>query len=263
VNSLTALPPGVHVVTDPAELAEFYNDERAAHIYALVDLEPPYWEASTWYRRSDAVVGVVALPSGDGIAIYAVSTKDPAGCCDLLCELAADLPAGVMIVGPAGMTDPLANVRSLRPLGVHLRYNLQDRTAIGPTPKSVVPLGPDDLDQLLTLYGSDPGAAFFLPHTLGDNTFVGVRVDGALVAAAGTHVISDRQRLAAIGSVITHPDHRGNGYGSAVTVGVVNRLADRVDVIGLNVHQDNTAARAIYDRLGFSPILDYEEVEFE
>ena len=45
-----------------------------------------------------------------------------------------------------------------------------------------------------------------------DGVYYGVRVDGRLVAAAGTHVISPTARLAVVGNVMTHVDFRGRGY---------------------------------------------------
>ena len=254
-------PVGARLVTDPDELEAFYADHRAAHIYALVDLEPPFWEGSRWYRRGDAVVGIVGLPNGEGLAVYAVSTKDPAGSTELLCELAADLPAGLLITGPSEVESALTQVRPIVPMGPHVRYELADHAAVAPPRADLTSLGPSDEAELQALYDSDPGAAFFLPHMLADESFVGVRVDGELVAAAGTHVLSERQRVAAIGAVYTRPHHRGRGHGAAVTAGVIDRLAGRVDVIGLNVHAANTAARRIYQGMGFRPVLDYAEAE--
>ena len=96
---------------------------------------------------------------------------------------------------------------------------------------------------------------------LADEAFVGVRHDGRLVAAAGTHVLSVEHDVAAIGAVYTHPAHRGRGLGGAVTAGVVHRLGDRIGTIGLNAAEDNTPARVVYERLGFEAIWRYEECE--
>ncbi len=254
-------PPGARLVTDPDELEAFYADHRAAHIYALVDLEPPFWEGSRWYRRGDAVAGVVALPDGEGLAVYSVSTKDPAGSAQLVCELAPDLPTGLLITGPAHLESALEGVRPIVRMGPHVRYELADLEAVPQPRTDLVALDRYDEAEVQALYDSDPGAAFFLPHMLNDDSFVGVRVDGLLVAAAGTHVLSERQRIAAIGAVYTRPEHRGAGHGAAVTAGVIHRLAGRVAVIGLNVHADNAPARGIYEGMGFSPILDYAEAE--
>ena len=95
------------------------------------------------------------------------------------------------------------------------------------------------------------------------NAFVGVwdEVHETLIAAAGVHVLSEHQRIAAIGSVYVRPDCRGRGLGTQVTVGVLDRLQNRVDTVGLNVSRDNTPARKIYERLGFDRVLDFEEAE--
>jgi predicted GNAT family acetyltransferase len=61
--------------------------------------------------------------------------------------------------------------------------------------------------------------------------------------------------------VYTHPSYRGRGLGRSVTAGVVARLGDRADVVGLNVHADNAPARRIYDSIGFTPIHAYDEAQ--
>lgn len=255
-------PAGCRLVTDPVELADFYGDRPAVHIYALADLDEPFWSGSRWYRRGDAVVGLVGLPDGEGLAGYAVATRDADGTLDVLAELAPSLPAGLLLTGPVGLADRLRTVRPIAWAGPHERYELAgDVPPVDPSVALTVLLGPSDADELADLYGRVPGAAFFLPHMLDDETFVGVRVEGRLVAAAGTHVVAHRHRAAAVGAVFTDPDHRGRGYGRAVTVGVLHRLRGRVDTVGLNVAAGNSRARRIYESIGFRPIHSYEEAE--
>lgn len=254
-------PAGAVVVTDTAELERFFGDRRGVHIYALADLDEPFWSASRWYRRGDAVVGLVGLPSGQGVACYAVSTRDPAGSLGLLADLAPFLPSGLLITAPAGVGTALEPVRPLAWVANLVRYELTDPTLLPVTDDRVVPLDRDDLAELQQLYDTEPGAVFFLPHMLDDGAFVGARVDGRLVAAAGTHVLSTGRGVAALGAVYTAPSHRGLGLGRLVTAAVSQRLVERVDTIGLNVLTTNTPARRIYDSIGFSPILDYAEAE--
>lgn len=267
MTSALPTPGGARTIDDPEELLDFFADDRAVHLYSLVDLEEPFWSASRWFRRGDAVVGVVATPTDGIITATGVSTRDPAGSLALLADVVVDLPAGLMLTGPTGLAAALEPVRRLAWSGSHVKYELRDRRSIAEirTPDSVraaiESLGVGDVDRLLELYATEPDAAFFLPSMLADDSFVGLAAgDGRLVAAAGTHVLSDRQRLAAIGSVFVRPDHRGRALGRAVTRAVVERLLDRCDVIGLNVEVSNTPARAIYDELGFAPVLDYDEV---
>ncbi|MEM8923380.1 MAG: GNAT family N-acetyltransferase [Actinomycetota bacterium] len=252
------------MVTGRDELAAFYRDHVAAHLYALGDLEEPYWSPSTWYRRGDAVVGLVSLPDVPGWTVYAVATRDPEATLALVGELAPTLPAGTLVTGPTGLAETVGRSRPLAWAGPHLRYHLADRGSIPATAEGVVALGAEDGDRLRALYATEPGAAFFVPAMVDDGGFVGV-LDGdddrRLVAAAGTHVLSESARCAAIGAVYTHPSHRGRGLGRAVTAGVVHRIAARVNTIGLNVSAANAPARRIYEGLGFVPILDYEECE--
>lgn len=258
---MISVPPGARLVVDPAELEAHFSDRPEAHIYALADLEDPYWSGSSWYRRGDAVVGLVAMPDGAGLAVYAVSTLDPAGSVELLAELAPQLPGGLLITGPSGMSAGLRRHREIVWEGPHLRYHLVDASMIPEHDPIVVTLGAGDLAALETLYGTEPGAAFFMPHMLGDDTFVGVWEHDRLVAAAGTHVVSERQGIAAIGSVYCHPAYRGRGFGRLVSAGAVRCLGGRVQTVGLNVSASNRPARSIYESLGFHEVLRYDEAE--
>lgn len=256
-----AAPAGATIVGDTAELAEFFDDRPAVHVYALADLDEPFWSASRWYRRGDAVVGLVGLPSGQGVACYSVSTRDPAGTLDLLVDLAPELPSGLLMTAPTGLAVALGPVRLLAWTANLVRYELTDPSRLPVVDERVVPLGRDDLDELRELYDAEPGAVFFLPHMLDDGAFVGVREGGRLVAAAGTHVLSADRAVAALGAVYTAPAARGRGLGRAVTAAVTRRLTARVATIGLNVLTSNVAARRIYDSIGFTAILEYEEAE--
>ena len=74
--------------------------------------------------------------------------------------------------------------------------------------------------------------------------------DETLVAAAGTHLLSRRERVATIGNVYARRDCRGRGLGRTVMSAVLEALAD-IDTIGLNVRVDNRAAIRVYASLGF------------
>jgi GNAT superfamily N-acetyltransferase len=248
------------IVDDPDELAALFLPEKHLHIYALADLAEPFWSASTWWRNGDAAFGLVSL-SGNHKIVYAVSSADPDGTLSLAAELATDLPATIVTgVTGIGQVFEEAGRELVWHRGYH-RFHLTDPRMVLPRPKNVVDLGPGDADELLALYATQPDAAYFLREMLDANTFVGVRRNGELVAAAGTHVLDERYDVAAIGAVYTHPDHRGAGLGLLVTAGVIDRIHDRIGTIGLNCTETNVAARTIYARLGFSQLLAYEECE--
>ena len=94
---------------------------------------------------------------------------------------------------------------------------------------------------------------------IADGLYYGIRVGGRLVSAAGTHVISASARLAVVGNVMTHADHRGRGYATAVTSAVTSELLRFCDQVVLNVRADNPPALAAYRRLGYQTHVTFEE----
>jgi predicted GNAT family acetyltransferase len=93
--------------------------------------------------------------------------------------------------------------------------------------------------------------------------YFGLRTDGRLVTAAGVHVYSEFYGIAAIGNVVTHPDHRNKGYGKLVTARLCQSLLEKVEHIGLNVKTDNIAALTCYRNLGFDTAASYAEFTIE
>jgi RimJ/RimL family protein N-acetyltransferase len=250
----------VHQVGDPAELAALFGRRPEVHIYGLGDLDEPFWPASRWVRRGDAVVGVVPLPDSDITAVYAVSDADAEGTLDLLMDLVGELPVGALVTGPTGLARRVGSVRPIVDLRPHVKMALRQR-ALLPDAEGVRPLDFSHVGELAALHATDPGAAFWLPSMLGDDTYVGLWVDGELVSAAGTHLVSEHHSVAAIGGVITRPDQRGRGYAGRVTAGVIVRLGGRADTIGLNMVTENEPARRAYARIGFDVCWSYEEIE--
>ena len=94
---------------------------------------------------------------------------------------------------------------------------------------------------------------------ISDGLYYGIRVNGRLVSAAGTHVISPAARLAVVGNVMTHTDFRGRGYATAVTGAVTAELLKSCDQVVLNVRADNPPALAAYRRLGYQVNVTFEE----
>ncbi len=69
--------------------------------------------------------------------------------------------------------------------------------------------------------------------------------------------VADKQgaRVGYLGSLYVRPGARGNGLSSELVRGVIERLrAEGVEVLELDVLATNEAARAIYERWGFTPV---------
>ena len=94
---------------------------------------------------------------------------------------------------------------------------------------------------------TEPGPWSTRTHELGD--FVGVRVDGRVVAMAG-----QRMRLAdaiEISAVCTDPAHRGRGYARAVVAAITARTAAGGPRRSCTCASTTRPRSALYERLGF------------
>jgi ribosomal protein S18 acetylase RimI-like enzyme len=102
-------------------------------------------------------------------------------------------------------------------------------------------------------------ASWLASSAIADGVYYGMRVNGQLVSAAGTHVISPQARLAVVGNVLTHLDYRGRGFATAVTGAVTAELLRSSDEVVLNVRADNPPAINAYRRLGYTEHARFEE----
>jgi GNAT superfamily N-acetyltransferase len=130
-------------------------------------------------------------------------------------------------------------------------------------PRGTERIGVNSLNDLAELYScrtaQEKDGTFFLPAQVAEGVYFGIRADGRLVAAAGTHLVNCAENAAAIGNVFCLPECRGQGLGSRVTSAVVDALVkEGIQTIGLNVGPDNSAAN-LYRRLGFRDACDYVE----
>jgi len=78
-----------------------------------------------------------------------------------------------------------------------------------------------------------------------------------VVAAAGTHLVSEKYHLAAIGNVFTQPEYRGRGYATACTAAVVSELMSGGFQVALNVGAANAPAIHIYEHLALLNIAAF------
>jgi ribosomal protein S18 acetylase RimI-like enzyme len=133
-----------------------------------------------------------------------------------------------------------------------------DRSTFRPYPADVRRLLPVEIGELNRLY--QLGFASWLPSSsIADGVYFGLRVNGRLVAAAGTHVVSAEARLAVVGNVLTHADFRGRGYATATTGAVTAELLRYCDEVVLNVRADNPPALQAYRKLGYVEHVRFEE----
>lgn len=228
--------------------------ERVWSAYALADLEPPHSHGAEWQAADDAVV--LVYRAFEPPVLFA------AGAPQSVASLFKRLAAGDYLFTLMGTHRALLEPRVVRSQESHMwRMVLRPEAFQQGLPGAAQSLARSDLPAIAALFGEHadrPDA--FDPGQLEDGAFFGVWEGGALKAVAGTHVVSLRRGVAAVGNVFTHPKHRGRGLATQVTAAVVGRLlAQGIRTVVLNVAMHNAPAIRCYERLGFWPFCGYYE----
>jgi ribosomal protein S18 acetylase RimI-like enzyme len=110
-----------------------------------------------------------------------------------------------------------------------------------------VTLGAADVPAMIELTElTKPGPFTARTHELG--TFLGIRIEGRLVAMAGERMKpADYTEITA---VCVHPDYRGRGYAQLLLGAVARQIAARGEIPFLHVFSKNSSAIALYRRQG-------------
>ncbi len=236
-------------LTDKARILTYLETDRLYAAYAIGDLEPRLFAQSTWVGAEDA-------DRLQAIALHFRGLK---------------LPALFLMGDVNGLRAILENTRCPENAYITCRtehlamtndFYEWNRTipmwrmvletakfeAIKGNCVRLTSAHSSQLTELYTLGGGIGFSATQVQH----GVFFGIFVERKLVAVAGTHLISANYGVAAVGNVFTHPEFRGQGYGTATSNAVVSEILEiGIPDIILNVAQDNSSAIRIYERLGF------------
>lgn len=115
----------------------------------------------------------------------------------------------------------------------------------------VRPLTHADTGAIMEIYQHYPDN-FFEPYQLESGYYYGLCEHDQLLAIAGIHVISREDDIAALGNIVTHPDHRRQGFSSVCLSHLIADLFRQVSRVALNVRDDNFAAQHTFAKLGFT-----------
>ena len=111
----------------------------------------------------------------------------------------------------------------------------------------IVTLGADDVPAMMALTElTKPGPFTLRTHELG--TFLGIRIDGQLVAMAGERM--KPANYTEMTAICVRPDHRGRGYAQVLLGAVASQIAARGEIPFLHVFSKNDSAIALYRRQG-------------
>ena len=111
----------------------------------------------------------------------------------------------------------------------------------------IVTLGAADVPEMIALVElTKPGPFSTRTHELG--TFLGIKVDGQLVAMTGERMKPGN--YTEMTAVCVHPSHRGRGYAQALLGAVARGIVARGEIPFLHVFTSNTSAITLYQRQG-------------
>ena len=205
-------------------------------------LDYPIWTALTTRQAGLAEGGALARRFPSDIAPFA-ALKD--GSADSFAALHALLP-----------DDAVAVLFTLEPPEFPDDFEIvmasTGEQMIG-TPADVAPgvpivvLGPDDVPAMMELVElTKPGPFAKRTHTLG--TFLGIKIDGRLVAMTGERM--KPANYTEMTAVCVHPDFRGRGYAQMLLSAVARQIVARGELPFLHVFSNNDSAIALYRRQG-------------
>ncbi|MER8186029.1 GNAT family N-acetyltransferase [Kitasatospora sp. NPDC094015] len=251
---------------DRAALSDRFRRDPALHLFELGDLDDLLWPHTSWYTLGGDGPVALLYTVGAVPTLLASSRAERAAELEPLLEaLLPVLPRRFLGHLPGRAAKLLEPAYAARSHGSMLRMELTDPARADRHPRggwAPEPLGRADLPDLLALFARSYPGNWFDERMLDSGRYLGVRLDGRLVAVAGVHVYAPAQRVAALGNVTTDPQLRGRGAAGACVAELCRQLLTAVDHVGLNVRADNTTARTLYERLGFSVVTEFDETTF-
>jgi predicted GNAT family acetyltransferase len=209
-------------------------------------LDRPVWHALTSRQAHLAFGDARGLRFDPAYGLFA-AVADP-----------ADGDAVLALVPETGAVGLVEASRPALPAGLVTKPALcnqmiADAIAPGAARFDVVALGDGDAAEMLALATlTRPGPFFARTHRLGG--FIGVKIDGRLVAMAGERMkLSDASLggFTEVSGVCTHPDFRGRGFAGGLMRIMAEKIVARGETPFLHVYADNARAIALYEALGF------------
>lgn len=262
-----------------ARVRRFLSRDPFAAAYMLGDLDPIYAPYCSWWIASEGGHGATSEAPARDVAVLQVYTGlsapvvlthgSAAGVASILATFIHELPQRAhvhMSTDHLAVLDQRFTLDRVRPMvrmglfASRLAPAASGEEALPPGYRAVERLSHRDTGDIIELSHHYPDS-FFEPHQLSTGHYYGVRTEaGALVALAGVHIVSRTDRLAAIGNVVTHPEHRGRGLSTRTTRHLCRELArEGIELLALNVERRNTSAMRVYEKLGFVDHCTYVE----
>ncbi len=214
------------------------------------DLDRPVWASLTTYHASLSEGGTLAKRYIRGVNLFISACDDTDLAAEAMTSLVEPNERAFVLQVPHIVTPPQLHVASAG-TGVQM---LSVRDLSGETgDDELLNLSDSDAPEMLALATlTQPGPFLARTHVMGE--FLGIRIDGRLVAMAG-----ERMRVPGyteVSGVCTHPDFTGRGFAARLSTAVTAAIQMRGDQPFLHAWKTNVRAISLYERLGFEHRTD-------
>ncbi|HEY2018412.1 MAG TPA: GNAT family N-acetyltransferase [Bryobacteraceae bacterium] len=241
----------MQTITDPAVLEPWLNRDWPWGGFAIGDLEPQWMRHCEWRQSANTIVLLFSGLSPLLICHYG----DESGLAPILESL--NEPRVWVNIRPEFEDTFRRFYRPEKCVRMRRMYLEQPVASIGKASS----LSPSDRSEIEDLLATGEWV-LFLPECLATGHYYGVRENGRLVAIAGTHLASPRYNIAALGTVFTHPAHRGKGLAAVCSSHVLSSIGRAgIRRVVLNVEDQKDGARRVYERLSFRTACTYLDGE--
>jgi ribosomal protein S18 acetylase RimI-like enzyme len=216
----------------------------------VIELDNPVWHALSGPQQSLGTSTGLAAKFQSSICPFAGFPGDPGP--SHWTDMATLLEPGgttVLLNLPGESVPPewtvLRVVGAIQMLGGGLGQDLREpEQSI-----ELLALGESDVADMLALVGeARPGP--FLPRTIAFGGYLGIRVNGDLIAMAGQRL--GPPGFTEISAVATRSDHRRQGHGERLVRAVAVAIMGRGQLPFLHVSNENVQAIRLYESMGFT-----------
>jgi len=206
-------------------------------------LDRPIWSALTTRQQALAEGGARALRYSTAVGPFADMVDMSPESFAALGALMSGSEIAVLFT-PDAVTAPVEFKILLAETGEQMIGTPAESSIRG---VDIVTLGADDVPAMMALTElTKPGPFTLRTHELG--TFLGIRIDGQLVAMAGERM--KPANYTEMTAICVRPDHRGRGYAQVLLGAVASQIAARGEIPFLHVFSKNDSAIALYRRQG-------------
>jgi ribosomal protein S18 acetylase RimI-like enzyme len=249
------------ITRDKDEIYRFLSRTPELQLYAIGDLDDFFWPGTLWYAIYDRgeIQSIALLYTGmNPSTLLLFCEKDANYPTELIKSIKQFLPEKFNVHLSPGLIDVFGKENIIKDYGQNYRMIL----ARDPEPlpeDNIRRLEMKDINAINCFYEVAYPDNWFDCRMVESGKYFGYFNEGSLVGVAGIHVYSPEYHIAALGNIAVHPDFRGRKIANKLTSVLCYDLKKSVDIIGLNVKSDNSAAIKCYENIGFKIRSLYDE----